>query len=81
MSEETKKMREHLQHQIDFADDSATWDAYPMLELLEKIEARENKIPKQMLCEIANLWHAYGYMPNQVQEIITRHMPGYTVSE
>jgi hypothetical protein len=41
----------------------------------------EKVVPKKMLREIANLWHAYGWMPQQMGEIVTKYMPGYTVKE
>jgi len=38
-------------------------------------------VPKQMLREITNIWHAYGWMPQQISEIVAKYMPGYMVRE
>jgi hypothetical protein len=34
-----------------------------------------------MLREITNIWHAYGWMPQQISEIVAKYMPGYMVRE
>jgi len=63
----------------DVDAERAIADLLPLLLASRPQPEAAKVVPREMLHEIVNLWHAYGWMPHQMGEIVAKHMPGYTV--